>query len=253
MALAQIKMSQATLPIVVAGVARDDIRKGVPVVLRNGDDTGVSSWRWVLLYRPPGSAAALINPNSSAANITPDAHGSYRVQLSIGQGRLSHGETQIKVFRVRDASGFAAPAAGERGAESNYLIDGNPNTASSADEFVRRYLKMFNNRDDPYEFALLSGANTVLQIPWPLRDAMFQYLKVTSSDSVNLALAFYADLALTMPIWALSGIDATAGYTQDQHRTLTFGYGLAQGKLYLKVSNNGVDTTLAVSLRLGAM
>lgn len=247
-------MSQTGLTSTPAGVARDDIRKGIPVVLRNGEDA-VSSCRWVLLYRPPGSGASIINPNAPVANITPDVDGhSYRLQLSIGQGRASHGEVQIKVFRVRDASGFAVPAVGERGAEVNYNVGGNPNTAGSADEMVRHYLKMHNSRAVPLEFSLGPGASSVQAIGWDLPDAMLHYLYATCDLSTDIEIELYADNAQTMLMWTSGSQDATGGYRMIDHKTLTFGAGLPEERVYVKVTNNGVDASeITVGMRLGAM
>jgi len=259
--LAVIRFSQAALPEVPAGTARRDIAKGVPVVLRNNQDAGVTSWRWTLLAKPPGSTAVIMNPTSAVANLTPDIDGgSYRVQLAVNQGRFSHGETQIKVFRVPDASGFAAPAVGERGSEVNYIIDGNPNTAGYADEFLRRYLFHWNNRTNPFTAIIAGGANHTFEIPWNLSDAMLQYLRVVSVGSTDFTLGFYANAIKSRLMYEVLNIDATnapLGYVLSDHRTLTYGdppIGMENGKIYLKVSNNDVPAgTVTIYMRIGAL
>lgn len=251
-----MKIQQTGLPAVPAGYARDDILKGVPVILRNNSDAG-ASWRWVMLWRPPGSTAVILNPNNSVANFTPDLDGvSYRVQLSIDGGRLSHGETQTKIIRVRDASGFAAPAVGERGSEANYLIGANQNTAGWADEFVRRYLRSFNNRNSPLQANIGAGANHTFQLPWTLPDAMLLYAQIVSSVSADLDITFAADAALSRILLQLFNIDGTdpGGYKITSHTTLTYeGDTFEDDKIYVNVRNNGgAGTDVRIGLRIGA-
>ena len=56
-ALARIRLQQPPSADVPPGISRRDLVAGIPVILRNGDDTGVTRWNWTLLYKPPGSTA----------------------------------------------------------------------------------------------------------------------------------------------------------------------------------------------------
>lgn len=254
-ALARIRLQQPPSADVPPGISRRDLVAGIPVILRNGDDTGVTRWNWTLLYKPPGSTAVIQNPNSAVATLTPDVRGaSYRLQLSINRGRKSHGEVQIIVFRVPDGAGLALPAVGERGSESNYLINGNPNTASWADEFVRFYLKQFNNQGAAFSQAIANGAGHTFVIPWTLPFAMLKYLSLRSTVSIDVSVRFYADAGLTQEVQMLGvgmvNLDATAGYTFTAHHTLgTF----TEGSIYLRVTNADANTVVTLSLWLGAI
>jgi len=127
MATASIRIDQSThttTPIGVVGRARDDLEIAEQVTLRNGDDSGVYSWRWVLLARPTGSTAALSNPIAATATFTPDIVGTYRVRLTVNEGLLGEVDTTVAV--VRDPDGLRIPAAGET-TEANWLIGGSPN------------------------------------------------------------------------------------------------------------------------------
>lgn len=139
MATASIRINQATndSPIGVAGRSRDDIDAGDVVQLRNADDTGVRSWRWRIVDQPEDSIAALSNPVSAAPTFTPDAYGSYLIELVVNEGRT--GEVDRRVVAVRDTLGLRVPAAGEA-AEANWPIDGEPNARGYQPEFERMRL-----------------------------------------------------------------------------------------------------------------
>lgn len=105
------------------GVPRKDIWQGWQVNLRS---TGTAiSYQWILLDRPPTSAATILNATSATANITPDVPGSYRVLLITSGG--GPGNIMTLVFRVRFDNtgalvnrGWALPALGETAAEDNF-------------------------------------------------------------------------------------------------------------------------------------
>ena len=143
MATASIRINQATnsSPTGVAGRSRDDIDAGDVVQLRNADDTGVRSWRWRIVDRPEVSTANLSNPVSAAPTFTPDAFGSYLIELVVNKGRT--GEVDRRVVAVRDTLGLRVPAAGEA-AEANWLIGGEPNDRGYQPEFERMRL-LFND------------------------------------------------------------------------------------------------------------
>ena len=88
MATALISIDQAApnpSPTGTPGRARDDLLLGVPVALRNSDNTDVNRWRWTLKDRPLGSTVVLSSVISSQVTFTPDIPGSYRVQVWLGR------------------------------------------------------------------------------------------------------------------------------------------------------------------------
>lgn len=105
-----------------AGVpgARNDIWLDVQVDMVSSG-TG-ASWQWTLLDKPPGSSATITNDTASTANITPDAVGTYRIELEIDGS-----ESIIKVIRARyddtgalASRGWALPARNEEEGEADY-------------------------------------------------------------------------------------------------------------------------------------
>ena len=103
----------------MVGRSRDDIVLGLPVQLRNADDTGVRSWRWEILDQPTiVGGDALSSPVAAAPVFTPNAAGTYLIRLIVNEGR--RGEVYRILVVVRDANGNRVPAAGERN-EANWL------------------------------------------------------------------------------------------------------------------------------------
>jgi polyisoprenoid-binding protein YceI len=91
-----------------AGVSRDDLSLGTPVVLTNDNNSGVTSWRWTLVARPAGSGAVLSSMTASSTEFTPDLAGSYLVELRVNgrvRGRI--------IAAVKTSRGWRIPAAGE--------------------------------------------------------------------------------------------------------------------------------------------
>lgn len=254
-AVAAIKISQTGLLPTPAGEARRDVVVGVPVTLRNGDDSGVTKWSWMLLYKPPGSTATLINPNSAVANITPDLDGgTYHVQLAVNLGRPAFGELKDIVFRVPDAAGFAAPAAGERGAASNYIVDGVQNTWGWTDEFNRRYLYSYDNRGAPVTASIVAGNSHDFEFDWPLHDAVLQLLEIKAPGTTSMDVMVATEATFSNIVYRENGVDPTNIFRSYVHRTLTWpATGLAAKKVYLRITNNDADESFEVSLRLGAL
>lgn len=54
---------------------------GSTVVLTNSDNSGVTSWQWIILAKPTGSAATLSTPTSASASFTADVEGSWLIKL----------------------------------------------------------------------------------------------------------------------------------------------------------------------------
>ena len=254
MAVASIKFAQTGLPAVASGLARRDIAKSVPVTMRNGDDTGVTSWRWTLLYKPPGSTAVIVNPNSAVATLTPDVDGhSYRIQLSINGGKPALGEVQTRIFRVPDHAGLAAPAAGEQGAEANYVVDAVANTWGWSDEYNRRFLHAVDTRSSPTVIEILSGTNYDITIPWPLHDAVLQVLEIDGGACTDCSILFAEDAAFANKILGLLNVDPSAVYKRYDHTTMTWPSTGIDGNIYMRVTNNDPDATFRIGYRLGAL
>jgi len=107
----------------VAGNAREGLWLSTAISLVDVGVGSPASRLWTLVDRPPGSAAALVNPTLATATLTPDLPGSYLFQL-----RWNDDAKQIfeRVLRVTlDAAGVwprvlpPLPAAGEERHHSN--------------------------------------------------------------------------------------------------------------------------------------
>lgn len=91
-------------------MARDDISlfpvSTFPVYFSNSVDgnSGVMTWQWTLLEKPPGSAIALINPTSAICELRPDVYGTYVVSLSVnGMSRKTNGYSETIIGCRYDA------------------------------------------------------------------------------------------------------------------------------------------------------
>lgn len=112
MPTALIKITQGAITD-VPGRALKGVLATDDVIFSNGDDTGVVSWKYELLYVPPGSAIALTTqgPGSTPTfNMgQPDQEGSYRVRLTVADASGAEG-VDIRVFTVPlPGLGFIAP------------------------------------------------------------------------------------------------------------------------------------------------
>lgn len=90
----------------VSGTTTDGV-----VTVSNGDDTGVVSWKFEVLYVPPGSALPLTvqGPTGVATfTFTPDVAGSYRIRLTVFDAGSSS-EEDIRNFCVPFTNGVIAP------------------------------------------------------------------------------------------------------------------------------------------------
>ncbi len=111
----------------------ENIAIGGTVTLTNNNDTGATTWAWVLLARPNGSTATLAAPTASTTSFIADLEGSYLVQLTVngtlvstGVARIVATHTGIKILardevEEGDASGIEGWALPSR--ESLQLID----------------------------------------------------------------------------------------------------------------------------------
>ena len=253
-AVAAIKIFQTGLLATPAGQARRDVLKGVPVTLRNGDDTGVTSWRWRLLYRPPGSTATITNPNSAVATITPDKDGgTYHVALEVNGGSSALGEAQDRVFRVPDAAGLAVPAAAEQGPAANYIVDSTPNVWGWADEYIRRFHHSVDNRLSPISTSISAGATHNFSVTWPLHDAVLQILEVTAPGTTDIDIRVATDAAFANVVLEMLAVNPTNGVRVYEHRTITWPVTGLTGTVYFRVKNNDADDTFTIGYRLGAL
>lgn len=78
----------------------------------NGDNTGVVSWKYEMLYVPPGSAVPLTvqGPGiTTTFSFTPDVAGSYRVRLTVAGATPTDSNTDIRCFCVPFPNGIIAP------------------------------------------------------------------------------------------------------------------------------------------------
>lgn len=105
------------------GVSRNDLWQNQVVNLSVGT-SGNSSYQWVLLDKPPGSAASITGSITSNASFLPDLSGAYRIRLTTNGGGA--GNVQTLVLRVRKDSsgvlanrGYCLPAFGEVAGEDN--------------------------------------------------------------------------------------------------------------------------------------
>jgi hypothetical protein len=120
------------------GVARKDIWIGRLVTCRC-TTSGNVSFEWVILDKPPGSAATLTDDATANATLTPDLPGPYRIQLTTNGG--GPGNVQILILGVRfDFNGtqvnrgWLPPAFGEVQGENNW--DGNVRGYAPGIEYI---------------------------------------------------------------------------------------------------------------------
>jgi hypothetical protein len=102
----------AAASILINGLAQPklDCDVGDVLTLSNDNDTGVTTWLWQLLDRPPGSAATLATPTAATTTVTVDLEGSYLFSLTINTNE----DTATGIASILFAmSGLRAPAAGE--------------------------------------------------------------------------------------------------------------------------------------------
>lgn len=82
------------------------------VTVSNGSNSGVVTWKYELLFVPPGSAVSLSTqgPNATSTfTFTPDVAGTYRVRLTVVGTTASDVDQDIRCFCVPFANGFISP------------------------------------------------------------------------------------------------------------------------------------------------
>ena len=113
MVTASIVINQVAKPAGSPSVSREDLDLGVSVALSNFDNTGVISWAWLLVSRPPGSAAVLTSLVNPTTSFTPDVRGSYLIRLTVSDGVTSDTDARIAAVETLYL-GMRIPAISER-------------------------------------------------------------------------------------------------------------------------------------------
>jgi hypothetical protein len=110
---ALIKIDQGGLTDLAGRALKGVAGSSAHVVFSNGDDTGVTEWKYELLYVPPGSAIVLWTqgpgPLATFDIGAADAPGSYRVRLTV-KDISGNTDVDIRNFIIPfPTSGFLAP------------------------------------------------------------------------------------------------------------------------------------------------
>lgn len=66
--------------------SRDDLVLSLPITILNQNDSGITSWLWVMIDKPSGSSASLVSNTSSTTTFTPDIEGTYLIKLLVNAG-----------------------------------------------------------------------------------------------------------------------------------------------------------------------
>ncbi|MGQ0614830.1 MAG: hypothetical protein ACT4PV_13930 [Planctomycetaceae bacterium] len=102
----------AILPRKATGPVGEDLElDGTLSADRDGDPIG---YRWSLIDRPDGSAAALADAESPQARLTPDEPGVYRVELRVHDGKLWSLPETLQVMATGRAASPPPSMEGER-------------------------------------------------------------------------------------------------------------------------------------------
>lgn len=242
-------------PIGVAGRARDDIVAGAVVNLRNDNNTGVTTYFWSLVDKPPGSSTSISNPLASVASMTPDVAGTYRVYLRVNNGRDRKGMEDYTTVIVRDAAGFRKPAYLE-GVESDFLLS--PGVYNEVGWLHETRLRMHaddNRAGSGQELTIGGGLFDSYAIEWPLKDAVLTHLEFTSTSVASARVWVAPDAAFAYG-YDSGLVDPSSTFIYKVHTTITRpnAAGLESGRIYFKVLNNGgFSDDFVVKWRLQAL
>jgi len=111
---ASIVINQSGKPAGTPSTSRDDLALGIAVTLSNNDNTGIVSWSWEFISKPPGSSATLTTPSASTCSFTPDIRGSYFVKLTVTDG-ASGTDTDERIGAIKTSYlDVRIPAAEEK-------------------------------------------------------------------------------------------------------------------------------------------
>ena len=101
MVTAAIVINQGILPPGTPSTSRDDLDITTTVILTNDDDTGVITWSWEFVSKPPGSSAILATPTTLSSSFSPDIIGSYLIKLTVTDGgSLSDTDQRIGAIKT---------------------------------------------------------------------------------------------------------------------------------------------------------
>ena len=249
MTQAQIRINQPANPNPAGqpGRARDDLRLGAAVELRNVDNNGVQRWFWAMLDKPPGSSATIANPTSAVATFTPDVVGTYRVYLRVNDGRGRRGMEDTTTAIVRDVAGFRPPAYLE-GVESDFdIAPGVPNEVGWLHEARLRMFASDNRSGAPETASGVAGGGgvAVVRVPWPLHDAEMVILEIVGSSSTNTRVAVYPDDAMVNASYRSIAFDSTLTWAERAHYTITGSYsnGIESNFIKIVITNNDVGAS----------
>lgn len=199
----------STAAIKINGAApgsNDDVPLNVLVQLDNS--TAESTYAWVMLDRPAGSAAALSNPTIKNPTFTPDCEGTYVLQLVVDAALATQKiDTQVAGVRELKATLERVPGATEA------LMD---DAARGWSPTVNRLLNtLLDSRADPGLLVAYNGSGGALAYGDVVKATSTATLKaglpgVEYVPSVVKAVAT-ADLS-GIPLYVVEGgVDGTAG------------------------------------------
>ena len=86
MVIAAILINQSGKPAGSPSTSREDLDLNTLVTLTNDDNSGITSWLWEFVYKPPTSSAVISGAGTSTATFTPDVVGSYLIKLTVSDG-----------------------------------------------------------------------------------------------------------------------------------------------------------------------
>lgn len=246
-----------TQPIGQPGKSRNDIVLGTPVQLRNQDDTGVRSHRWLILDQPDlATPDVLSNPIAATPTFTPNAIGTYRIQLSVNLGRK--GEVDRQLVAVRDFSDQRQPAAGEADEANWDDVDTAAPNARGWMPDVRDLLRKFDNRGSPVTTpSAASGGGTAegeifLGMAAPTGS---QIEIIANSNTVLTDVELFADAARSILVYQALAKDAFTTPFEDGTPFALFRpmANLELRRVYYRLTNNGANpSTYSIRLRAKA-
>lgn len=156
---ALISFHDGVNPAEVGTIERDNSFLGVAFTLGNYDNAGVLGWRWTLVDKPMGSAAALTLPNSAATGLVPDVVGSYLVRLETFKdaARTIPDDADQQLIGIA----FAAPYDWQIPAAQETTERGTRGWASIREEAIRDIHEALGRIGDTTLQAAYEGGNTI--------------------------------------------------------------------------------------------
>ena len=156
---AQIVIDDGTNPPAIGSTDNPSTFLATSHGLSNFDDTGILGWRWTLVDKPIGSAAARSATDTASVTLTPDVAGSYLVRLETytdaARTIADDLDEQIIGVRFEGAQDWLVPAAGET------VQQGTRGWAQSREEAIRGVLP--NLWPEPVSSIVTAGPYTALK------------------------------------------------------------------------------------------